>query len=106
MKLLFILIIILKLYNITTINCSSNNETTKRTFISKSVSLNYIQIAINDTMRIEYLNQFLSTKIYQHNEKINLMLIPEIRYIYILKLTKLISYYFMYIFIINLNLDH
>jgi len=77
MKLLFILIIILKLYNITTINCSSNNETTK------SVSLNYIQIAINDTMRIEYLNQFLSTKIYQHNEKINLMLIPEIRYIYI-----------------------
>ena len=106
MKLLFILIIILKLYNITTINCTSNNETTKRTFISKSVSLNYIQIAINDTMRIEYLNQFLSTKIYQHNEKINLMLIPEIRYIYILKLTKLISYYFMYIFIINLNLDH
>ena len=103
MKLLFILIIILKIYNITTINCLSNNETTKRTFISKSVSLNYIQIAINDTMRIEYLNQFLSTKIYQHNEKINLMLIPEIRYI--LKLTKLISYY-LYIFIINLNLDH
>ena len=83
MKFLFILIIILKIYIITTINCSSNNETTKRTFISKSVSLNYIQIAINDTMRIEYLNQFLSTKIYQHNEKINLMLIPEIRYIYI-----------------------
>lgn len=105
MKFLFILIIILKIYNITTINCSSNNETTKRTFISKSVSLNYIQIAINDTMRIEYLNQFLSTKIYQHNEKINLMLIPEIRYIYILKLTKLISYY-LYIFITNLNLDH
>jgi len=79
MKLLCILIIAFQILKIKIIICSSNNDFIKGTFISKSVLLNYLEVSANDSMRIDHLNQFLSAKIYQLSEKINLMLIPELR---------------------------
>ena len=46
-------------------------------------SNNFIEIAINDSSRFEKLTKFLSAKAHLNSEKINLMVIPDLRFDFI-----------------------
>lgn len=56
-----------------------NMRRTRSAFPNRMLS-DYLQLHVNDSYRTELLNRFLSAKIYYNSEKINLMIVPEMRH--------------------------
>lgn len=57
-------------------------ETNLKQNLNKFKAKTYLQISSSSSLKTEYLNDFLTLKLNENNDKINMMLIPEFRFIY------------------------